>query len=155
MALYRGSLHALLPLSSVSFPMCGCEHLWNLCDEWTRQERRQGNVSHCTTGVSKRKKKKRTNKGHKAVCVCLSLCVCACVCGEGMGVRCTWTAYKSTNVHSALHLCPHCQGCRVCMNLNLCVRARAVRVHRLVSARTRAQGRDRLNLYSWSVPRRD
>lgn len=150
MALHRGSLHALLPLSSVSFPMCGCEHLWNLCDEWMRQERRQGNVSHCTTGVSKRKKREWTRDTRLCVCVCVCLCVCVDV-YVGNGVRCTWTAYKSTNVH----LCPHCQGCRVCMNLNLCVRRRGVRVHRLVSARTRVQGRDRLNLYSWSVPRRD
>lgn len=76
MALYRGSLHALLPLSSVSFPMCGCEHLWNLCDEWMRQERRQGNVSHCTTGVSRREKKENEQGTQGCVCVFVSMCVC-------------------------------------------------------------------------------
>lgn len=146
MALFTPSFPSLL-----SFPLCECEHLWNLCDEWMRQARRQGNVSHCTTGVSKSKKK----ENEQGTCVRGCECVCARM----------WMLGECRSVALELHTkAPTCTlPCIYVLTVRdaecawtcVCVCACVVRVHRLVSACTWVQGRDRLNLYSWSVPRRD
>lgn len=145
MALY-GSLHALLPFFSPCLTLSPCVNV-SICETfvmngWGKREDREMWAAAPLGSAKAKKKEKRMSKG----CVCGWVCMCARVCGcWGMCVHCIWTAYKRTNMHSALHLCPHWQGCRVCMNLCVCVCGWYIRV----------QGRDGLNLYSWSVPRRD
>lgn len=132
--------HSLSPYMSVSI----CDCLW-----WMDEAKEES--GECETlhhwGQWKKKRENEHGRRKEGMGICGGGVVWVCV------GCCTWTAYKSTYMHSAPAFMSWLSGMqsvhvlmRVC--LYFCV-------HTGVCARMCVQGRDRLNLYSWSVPRRD